>query len=62
MLKPGESRAVSVRADPRLLADFNPRARRWEVRPGRVRVELAKSAVEPVLTAQVVLTAQKIKP
>jgi len=62
VLNPGESREISLTADPRLLADFNARARRWEVRPGTAKVELARSAAEPVLSAQVVLKRQTIKP
>ena len=62
VLKPGESRKITVMADPRLLADFDMPSQRWVVKPGTVKVELARSATEPVLSAQVTLSAQKLKP
>lgn len=62
LLKPGESRRVTVRADPRLLAEFDTTQQRWVVRPGAVKVELARSATDPVLTASARLSAQTIRP
>ncbi|MFN3457998.1 MAG: glycoside hydrolase family 3 C-terminal domain-containing protein [Novosphingobium sp.] len=62
VLKPGESRTVTVKADPRLLASFDVARQRWVVKPGKVRIEVARSANDPVLTAQVSLAAQTIKP
>lgn len=62
VLKPGESRTVTIKADPRLLASFDAARQRWVVKPGKVRVEVARSANDPVLTAQVSLAAQTIKP
>jgi beta-glucosidase len=50
-LKPGESRSVTVTADPRLLARFDAGAGRWRLAEGSYRVALAKSAAAPVLTA-----------
>lgn len=62
VLKPGESRRITLEADPRLLADFDVASQRWVVKPGKVRVELARSATDPVLSAQTTLSAQKLKP
>jgi beta-glucosidase len=62
VLKPGESRTITVMADPRLLADFDMPSQRWVVKPGKVKVELARSATEPVLSAQATLLMQKLKP
>lgn len=62
LLKPGESRTVTTEADPRLLASFDAARQRWVVKPGKVRIEVARSAGEPVLTARVSLAAQTIKP
>ncbi|NLR73132.1 glycosyl hydrolase [Novosphingobium sp. ERN07] len=62
MLKRGESRTITVMADPRLLADFDMPSQRWVVKPGKVKVELARSATEPVLSTQATLSAQKLKP
>ncbi|MGE8134357.1 glycoside hydrolase family 3 C-terminal domain-containing protein [Novosphingobium subterraneum] len=62
VLKPGESRTVTITADPRLLASFDVARQRWEVKPGRVKIEVARSAGDPVLATQVSLAAQTIKP
>jgi beta-glucosidase len=55
VLKPGESRQVSVAADPRLLARFDGQASRWKIAAGNYRVALCKSADDPVLDAEVQL-------
>lgn len=51
-LQPGESKQVTVTADPRLLARFDDEARQWRIEGGSYEVALAKSAGAPVLTAQ----------
>lgn len=43
-LDPGESRAVSVTADPRLLARFDGRAGRWRIAGGAHQVAVGKEA------------------
>ena len=62
VLKPGESMTVTITADPRLLASFDVARQRWVVKPGRVKIEVARSAGDPVLATQVSLAAQTIKP
>ena len=59
-LKPGESRFVTVTADPRLLARFEGRngIGQWRIAGGAYRLALGKSAGEPVLTAETTLTAR----
>ncbi|HUD90893.1 glycoside hydrolase family 3 C-terminal domain-containing protein [Sphingobium sp.] len=49
-LKPGESRMVTITADPRVLADFDTKAQRWVMPAGEVKIEVATSATDPVLT------------
>jgi len=61
-LKPGESRAVRVVADPRVLGDFDTKRRRWVVPAGAVRIEVGTSATEPVLTGMARLARRAIKP
>jgi len=61
-LKPGESREVTVTADPRVLADFNVKAQRWEMPAGEVKVEVATSATDPVLTGAAKLGRISRKP
>ncbi|HEY7060793.1 MAG TPA: beta-glucosidase [Chloroflexota bacterium] len=57
-LVPGESRRVTLTADPRLLARFDLRAGLWRLAAGNYRVALGKSAGDLVLTAEVSLTAR----
>jgi len=61
-LQPGETQAVSVLLDPRVVADFDVRKRRWIVKPEQVTIEVAMSAAEPVLTATTRMKRQTIKP
>jgi beta-glucosidase len=50
VLEPGESREVTITADPRLLASFDSTEGRWRIAQGTYRVALGKSANEFVLT------------
>ena len=61
-LKPGESREVTVTADPRVLADFDAKAQRWVVPAGTVQVEVGTSAENPVLTGTARLSRITRKP
>jgi beta-glucosidase len=59
-LKPGESRTVTVAADPRLLARFDGKngLGQWRIADGTYRVALGKSAGELVHTAEAPLTGR----
>jgi beta-glucosidase len=57
-LQPGESRRVSMTADPRLLARFDGGAGQWRVAGGTHRVALGKSAEDLVLAADAPLGAR----
>ena len=48
-LKPGESRRVSMTADPRLLADFDAKSDRWTIASGRYEAAVGRSAGDLVL-------------
>jgi beta-glucosidase len=61
-LSPGESRHVSVTADPRLLAAFDEAAHNWKVAGGKVRIVLARNAADTALSGTVGLDAQTIAP
>ena len=50
-LQPGESKDVTVTADPRVLARFDGKAQPWRIAGGSDTVALARSAERPVLTA-----------
>jgi len=49
-LRPGESRSISIVADPRLLARFDTTARQWSVEEGLYTIGLARSADSVVAT------------
>jgi len=57
-LKPGESRRVTIQADPRLLARYDGGAGSWRIEPGGYAVAVGASAVSPRLTAEVELAGR----
>jgi beta-glucosidase len=58
-LQPDESRPVTVTADPRLLATFDGTAGQWRITEGTHQIALARSAHQPVLTADTTLTGPR---
>jgi beta-glucosidase len=61
-LAPGESRTVTIAAEPRLLAAFDVQRRNWTITAGSYAVEVGKAVDQPQLTGQVRLAARRIKP
>jgi beta-glucosidase len=59
-LAPGASKTVTVKADPRLLAKFDGKSGlgQWRIAEGTYRVALARSAGDPVLTAEASVAAR----
>ena len=57
-LQPGESRTVTVTADPRLLARYDADAGQWRVTGGSYRIALGKAADDLVLTAEAQLSGR----
>jgi beta-glucosidase len=57
-LSPGESREVTLTADPRLLAQFDGAANQWRITDGIHEVALGKSASDLVLTGSAKLTGR----
>jgi beta-glucosidase len=57
-LQPGQSREVTVTAEPRTLADFDTRTRQWRISAGSYRLALARSATDVVAEAPLVLVEQ----
>ena len=51
-LRPGESRSVTVTADPRLLARYDGDVGHWHIVEGNYRFGLGKAADDLVLTAE----------
>ncbi|MFV3126614.1 beta-glucosidase [Niveispirillum sp. KHB5.9] len=61
-LKPGESRTVTVKADPRLLANFDEAGRQWRVAGGTYQVTVGASAESVTLSGQAKVSKQTLKP
>jgi beta-glucosidase len=61
-LDPGESRRVTLTADPRLLARFDGETDQWRIADGLHEVALGKSAGELVLTGRASLTGRDFGP
>jgi beta-glucosidase len=61
-LKPGETRRVTITADPRLLAHFDAGSQSWQVDGGNCTVFAGASASDVAAKTVVVLSAQAIKP
>jgi len=54
----GESRTVTVTADPRLLARFDGKAGKWSIAEGKHKVAVGKSATDLVLKGEARLAAR----
>jgi beta-glucosidase len=58
-LGPGESRRMTIVAEPRLLARYDVDAGAWHIAPGTYRVALARAADDLVLPAEAELTERR---
>jgi len=61
-LAPGESRQVGVAIDPRLLARFDDRKRKWVIAGGRYDVRVAGNAAEAGVAGSVDVKAAEFGP
>jgi beta-glucosidase len=61
-LKPGESRRVTLTAEPRIVADYDTRLPGWRVAAGRYRVAIARHAADRALVQTATLTGSTMKP
>ena len=61
-LKPGESRTVTVSADPRLVASWDEPGHGWRIAPGTYRVFVGADAATPELKGEAHLAAARLKP
>lgn len=62
MLAPGETRTVTVTADPRILGQYDVKRRQWIVPAATFGVEVGTSATETVLTGSARLRGTTLKP
>ncbi len=61
-LKPGQTRRVTLNAEPRLLADWDVAGHRWKRAAGRYELFVGRSAADPALKGAAVLTAASLAP
>ncbi len=61
-LNPGETRTVTLTAEPRLVAYFDSERDGWRIDPGRYPVAVATAADSPVLQTTVWLNARTLPP
>ena len=62
LLEPGEAKRVTLVAEPRILADYDPALPGWRIAGGRYRVALAHDSTDRALVSTATLTASKMKP
>jgi beta-glucosidase len=58
-LEPGETRSITITAEPRVFARFDGKAGKWSIAGGTYRVALGKSAVDFARTAEVSLPSRQ---
>lgn len=61
-LQPGESRVVEIQVDPRLLANWDARARQWKVAGGQYRLAAGPNASEQRLSMTAKMRAATLRP
>lgn len=61
-LQPGETRRVTLTADPRLLADFDARAGNWRIDAGSYKVGIGTDANAISLSQAAKLVSRRLKP
>jgi len=61
-LKPGETRRVTLTAEPRVIADYDAKMPGWRIAGGRYRVALARDATDRTMVRTVVLDPWTAKP
>lgn len=61
-LKPGETRRVTLVAEPRILADYDTGLPGWRIRGGDYHIALARDVADRALTATVRVSPQTIRP
>lgn len=62
MLKPGESRRVTLTAEPRILADYDTGLPGWRITAGQYRVAIARDATDRAMVRTVTISGATMKP
>ena len=61
-LRPGETRRITLTAEPRIVADYDTALPGWRIVRGRYRVALAHDATDRSMVTTVTLAAARMKP
>ncbi|SOB87175.1 beta-glucosidase [Sphingomonas guangdongensis] len=61
-LKPGETKRVTLTAEPRVIADYDTRLPGWRIAAGRYRVAVGRDATDRSLVSTVTMAAATMKP
>ncbi len=61
-LKPGETRRVTLTAEPRIVADYDVKLPGWRIAPGRYRVAVARDAGDHTMVSSATLSGSTMKP
>ena len=61
-LQPGESRRVTITAEPRIVADYDTTLPGWGISPGIYRVQVGHDALDNALGGEAVLSSRTMKP
>ncbi|MGP7796975.1 beta-glucosidase [Sphingomonas sp. CLY1604] len=61
-LKPGETRRVTLTAEPRVVADYDVKLPGWRIAPGRYRVALARDAGDRTMVSTAMLEGATMRP
>lgn len=61
-LQPGQSRRITLTAEPRVIADYDTALPGWRIAPGRYRVAIGKDATDRSIVSTVTLAGATMKP
>jgi beta-glucosidase len=61
-LKPGETREVTITAEPRVIATYEPDKNIYAISPGSYTVELGESAIDIAASAPATMAPQFLSP
>lgn len=61
-LKPGETRRITLIAEPRIVADYDTGLPGWRIKGGRYRVALSHDAADRAIVTSTTVEAQTMKP
>jgi beta-glucosidase len=61
-LKPGETRRITLTAEPRILAEYDVKLPGWRIAPGKVRVAISHNATDRSMMLETSLDGATMKP